>query len=344
MPRGKKKVADIAKEKSHLLDELIKDIDKKHGEGALSTLRGKYAQVMENVSAIPTGSVGLDHILGVGGLPRGRVIEIYGPEAGGKTTLTLHVIAECQKAGGVAVFIDAEHALTPEYAQDVGVDMTELLVNQPACGEDALELVKDLASSGSVDLIIIDSVAALVPRAELEADMDKMTIGLQARMMSSALRKLTGVIGKNGPTVIFINQLRHKIGGYGNPETTPGGNALKYYSSIRLDVRRIGQIKKGEEVIGNRVKVKVVKNKMAPPFRTAEFDLVFGRGISWEGELIDLGVASGAISKKGAWYSRGEDNIGQGRDRVATYLRENPKITAEIQKQVRGYLHGDANV
>jgi len=338
MPKGKKKV--VTAERGKVLEDLIASTNKLMGEGTVGTLRGKHATKVKSKGTISTGSMGLDYILGGYGLPRGRIVEIYGPEAGGKTTLTLHVIAECQKSGGVAAFIDAEHALTPEYALDVGVDLESLLINQPACGEDAFHLVEHLIKSGNVDLIVVDSVAALVPRAELDADIDKMQVGLQARLMSKAMRKLTAIIGSTGTTVLFINQLRMKIGGYGNPETTPGGNALKYYSSVRMDVRRIGAIKKGEVVTGNRVKVKVVKNKLAPPFRTAEFDLVFGKGISWQGELLDYGVASGSIAKKGAWYSRGEDQIGQGRDRVIGYMNENPEITEQIKTEVMGYLNG----
>jgi len=344
MPK-KKKGEKSASTREQVLEELISSTNKLLGDGTIGTLRGRFATKAESTAgAISTGSIGLDYILGVGGLPRGRVIEIYGPEAGGKTTLTLHVIAECQKAGGVAAFIDAEHALTPEYARDVGVDLESLLINQPGCGEDAFILTEQLIKSGSVDLIVIDSVSALVPRAELDADMDKIQVGLQARLMSKAMRKLTAIIGASGTTVIFINQLRMKIGGYGNPETTSGGNALKYYSSMRIDVRCIGKIKRGEEVIGNRVKVKVVKNKLAPPFRTAEFDLVFGKGISWEGELIDYGVAAGVIEKKGAWYSKDGEQIGQGRDSVIAYLHKHPEIAELMKKQVSEYLnHGTTN-
>jgi recombination protein RecA len=340
MPK-KKKGSETSREQ--VLENLISSTNKLLGDGTMGTLRGKFATKTTAVGAISTGSIGLDYILGVGGLPRGRVVEIYGPEAGGKTTLTLHVIAECQKAGGVAAFIDAEHALTPEYAQDVGVDLESLLINQPGCGEDAFTLTEHLIKSGAVDLIVIDSVSALVPRAELDAEMDKMQVGLQARLMSKAMRKLTAIIGATGTTVVFINQLRMKIGGYGNPETTSGGNALKYYSSMRMDVRKIGTLKKGDTVVGNRVKVKVVKNKLAPPFRTAEFDLVFGKGISWEGELIDYGVAAGVIEKKGAWYSKDGEQIGQGRDRVVAYLHEHKDSAELMKKQVAEYLNNGTN-
>ena len=339
----KKKGRKSSSDREKVLEDLIVSTTKLLGEGTIGTVRGKHAMKSDAPNGtISTGSIGLDYILGVGGLPRGRVIEIYGPEAGGKTTLTLHVIAECQKVGGVAAFIDAEHALTPEYAQDVGINLEALLINQPGCGEDAFQLVDHLVKSGKVDLIVIDSVSALVPRAELDADMDKIQVGLQARLMSKAMRKLTAIIGATGTTVIFINQLRMKIGGYGNPETTSGGNALKYYSSMRMDVRKIGTLKKGDTVIGNRVKVKVVKNKLAPPFRTAEFDLVFGQGISWEGELIDYAVAAGAIEKKGAWYSRNGEQIGQGRDRVITWMRENTTEAETMKTQVAEYLNNGA--
>jgi recombination protein RecA len=344
MPRKKKdKEKDPAALAVDEIAAIVEETNKLFGKGTMGTLRGKFANREASKGAISTGSVGIDSALGVGGLPRGRVVEIYGPEAGGKTTLTLHVIAECQKAGGVAAFIDAEHALTPEYAQDVGVDLEALLFNQPASGEDALDLVLHLVKSNRIDLIIVDSVAALTPQAELDADMDKMQVGLQARLMSKALRKLTAAIGQTGTTLVFINQVRMKIGvTWGSPETTPGGNALKFYSSVRMDVRRIGSLKRGDTVTGNRVKVKIVKNKLAPPFRQAEFDLIFGQGISWESELIDYGTACGAIEKSGAWYSYGGERIGQGREKVSIFLRDNAKATADIRSRVAEYLNDRA--
>tara|TARA_Y100001973_G_scaffold106807_1_gene188082 strand:- start:21875 stop:22927 length:1053 start_codon:yes stop_codon:yes gene_type:complete len=347
MPRKKKQsaealaIAPTAEDREQLIENLVATAEKQFGKGSIGTLRGKFAVRETAKGSISTGSIGLDHALGVGGLPRGRIVEVFGPEASGKTTLTLHLLAECQKAGGVAAFIDAEHALTPEYAEDVGVNLEELLFNQPESGEDALSLVDHLVSTGKVDLIVVDSVAALTPMKELEADMDELQVGLQARLMSKAMRKITGTIGKTNTTVVFINQIRMKIGvKWGSPETTPGGNALKFYSSVRLDVRRIGSLKKGEAVMGNRVKVKIVKNKVAPPHRTTEFDLMFGQGISWESELMDYGIACGAIEKKGAWYSYNGESVGQGRDRVATYLREHPKVVVEIQEKVKEYLDG----
>jgi recombination protein RecA len=292
-----------------------------------------------DIDVISTGSLGLDVALGVGGLPRGRVIEIYGPESSGKTTLTLHVVAEMQKVGGTCAFIDAEHALDVSYAQKLGVNLSEMLISQPDTGEQALEIVDALVRSGSVDLVVIDSVAALVPKAEIEGDMGASLPGLQARLMSQALRKLTSSISRSNCTVIFINQIRMKIGVmFGNPETTTGGNALKFYSSVRLDIRRIGAIKKGEEVVGNETRVKVVKNKIAPPFKQAEFDIMYGAGISREGEIIDLGVTAGIVDKAGAWFSYNGERIGQGKDNVREYLREHPAMAIDIENRVREKL------
>ena len=288
------------------------------------------------MESISTGSLGLDIALGIGGLPRGRIIEIYGPESSGKTTLALHVAAEAQKIGGVCAFVDAEHALDPVYAKKLGVKVEDLLISQPDAGEQALEIADTLVRSGAVDVLVIDSVAALVPRAELEGDMGDHHVGLQARLMSQALRKLTSSISKSRTTVIFINQIRMKIGVmYGSPETTTGGNALKFYASVRLDIRRIGQIKEGEEVKGNQTRVKVVKNKVAPPFRVVEFDIMYGEGISYLGELVDLGVKSGVVEKSGSWYSYGSERIGQGRENAKVYLSENQKIADEISRAVK---------
>ena len=289
-----------------------------------------------DIEAVSTGSIGLDVALGIGGLPRGRVIEVYGPESSGKTTLALHVIAEAQKAGGVAAFVDAEHALDPVYAAKLGVDVNELLISQPDTGEQALEITDTLVRSGAISVLVIDSVAALTPRAELEGDMGDSLPGLQARLMSQALRKLTGSISKSGCMVIFINQIRMKIGVmYGSPETTSGGNALKFYSSVRLDIRRIGAIKYRDEVIGNQTRVKVVKNKVAPPFRQVEFDIMYGQGISKTGEIIDLGVQAGVVEKSGSWYSYGDERIGQGRENVRAFLLEHPEVADRIERQIR---------
>jgi recombination protein RecA len=291
------------------------------------------------VNTIPTGSIALDAALGVGGVPRGRVVEIYGPESSGKTTLTLHVVAEAQKIGGTAAFVDAEHALDPIYAEKLGVDMDELLVSQPDTGEQALEITDMLVRSGAVDVVVVDSVAALTPKAEIEGDMGDSHVGLQARLMSQALRKLTGNIQRSNCLVIFINQIRMKIGVmFGNPETTTGGNALKFYSSVRLDIRRIGAIKKGDEVIGNETRVKVVKNKVAPPFKQTEFEILYGQGVSREGEIIDLGVKNGIVDKSGAWYSYNGDRIGQGKDNVRNFLKENPEIAQEIEGKIRAIV------
>ena len=315
------------------LDLAIKQIDKAFGKGTLIRLGDKEVIPTE---AISTGSLGLDLALGVGGLPKGRVIEIYGPESSGKTTLTLHAIAEAQKAGGVCAFIDAEHALDVKYAKDIGVDIDNLLVSQPDFGEQALEILETVIRSGAVDLVVVDSVAALTPKVEIDGDMDDQQVGVQARLMSKALRKITGLLSKMNCTVIFINQIRMKIGmtGYGSPETTTGGNALKFYSSVRLDIRRIATLKQGENSIGNRVKVKVVKNKVAAPFKQAEFDIMFGEGISKTGELVDYGVKLDIIDKAGAWFSYGDTKIGQGRENSKVFLRDNPAIAKEIEDKI----------
>ena len=326
---------DENKKKS--LDAALKSLDKTFGKGTILRLGDKE---VEHIDAISTGSVGLDLALGIGGVPKGRIIEIYGPEASGKTTLTLHIIAECQKAGGVCAFIDAEHALDVKYAGNLGVDTENLYISQPDFGEQALEIVETIARSGAIDLVVVDSVAALTPKAEIEGDMGDQHVGLQARLMSQALRKLTGIVHKMNCTVIFINQIRMKIGamGYGTPETTTGGNALKFYSSVRLDVRRIATLKQNEEPIGNRVKVKVAKNKVAPPFKQAEFDVMFGEGISKEGEVIDYGVKLDIIDKSGAWFSYKDKKIGQGRENSKIFLKENPKICEEIVKAIQGSI------
>lgn len=326
---------DENKKKS--LDAALKSLDKTFGKGTILRLGDKE---VEHIDAISTGSVGLDLALGIGGVPKGRIIEIYGPEASGKTTLTLHIIAECQKAGGVCAFIDAEHALDVKYAKNLGVDTDNLYISQPDFGEQALEIVETIARSGAIDLVVVDSVAALTPKAEIDGDMGDQHVGLQARLMSQALRKLTGIVHKMNCTVIFINQIRMKIGamGYGTPETTTGGNALKFYSSVRLDVRRIATLKQNEEPIGNRVKVKVAKNKVAPPFKQAEFDVMFGEGISKEGEVIDYGVKLDIIDKSGAWFSYKDKKIGQGRENSKAFLKENPKVLEEITKAIQGSI------
>jgi len=312
-------------------------IEKQFGKGAVMRMGDDSAA--RNIETISTGSLTLDIALGVGGLPKGRVIEIYGPESSGKTTMTLHTIAECQKAGGTAAFIDAEHALDPGYAEKLGVKIDDLLVSQPDNGEQALEIADMLVRSGGVDLVVIDSVAALTPRAEIEGDMGDSHMGLQARLMSQALRKLTGNIQKSNTMVIFINQIRMKIGVmFGSPETTTGGNALKFYASVRMDIRRIGAIKKGDEIVGNQTRIKVVKNKMAPPFKEAEFEILYGQGVSHAGELIDLGVKEGLINKAGSWYSYQNDKIGQGKENVKIYLNENPDIADTIEKLLREKL------
>ncbi|CAD5373192.1 DNA strand exchange and recombination protein with protease and nuclease activity [Rubrivivax sp. A210] len=321
-------------EKAKALQAALAQIEKQFGKGSI--MRLGEGEVIEDIQVVSTGSLGLDIALGVGGLPRGRVVEIYGPESSGKTTLTLQVIAEMQKQAGTCAFIDAEHALDIQYAQKLGVNLQDLLISQPDTGEQALEIVDALVRSGSIDLIVIDSVAALTPKAELEGEMGDSLPGLQARLMSQALRKLTATIKKTNTMVIFINQIRMKIGVmFGNPETTTGGNALKFYASVRLDIRRTGNIKKGEEVIGSETKVKVVKNKVAPPFKTAEFDILYGEGISRQGEVIDMGVNARILEKSGAWYAYNGEKIGQGKDNAREFLRENPDIAREIENKVR---------
>jgi len=321
-------------EKAKALQAALAQIEKQFGKGSI--MRLGEGEKIEDIEVVSTGSLGLDIALGVGGLPRGRVVEIYGPESSGKTTLTLQVIAEMQKQGGTCAFIDAEHALDTSYAQKLGVNLQELLISQPDTGEQALEIVDALVRSGSVDLVVVDSVAALTPKAEIEGEMGDALPGLQARLMSQALRKLTATIKKTNTMVIFINQIRMKIGVmFGSPETTTGGNALKFYASVRLDIRRIGSIKKGEEVIGNETKVKVVKNKVSPPFKTAEFDILYGQGISREGEVIDMGVTHKILEKSGAWYAYNGEKIGQGKDNAREFLRENPELAREIENKVR---------
>ena len=320
--------------KKKALDSALAQIDKQFGKGSVMRMDG--TQVIQGIQSVSTGSLGLDIALGIGGLPRGRVVEVYGPESSGKTSLTLSVIAELQKIGGTAAFIDAEHALDTQYAAKLGVNIEDLLVSQPDTGEQALEITEMLVRSGSVDIIVIDSVAALTPRAEIEGDMGDSHMGLQARLMSQALRKLTGTIQKTNTMVIFINQIRMKIGVmFGNPETTTGGNALKFYASVRLDIRRIGAIKKGDEIIGAETRVKVVKNKVAPPFRQAVFDVLYGEGISLEGEIIEQGVILDLIEKSGSWYAYKGEKIGQGKDNVREYLKENPEISKEIEDAIR---------
>jgi recombination protein RecA len=326
-------VKETGDNKQKALDAALSQIDRAFGKGSVMKLGSKPNQ---NIEAISTGSLGLDIALGVGGLPKGRIVEIYGPESSGKTTLALHVVAEAQKAGGTAAFVDAEHALDPLYAKKLGVDVAELLVSQPDTGEQALEIADTLVRSGAVDVLVIDSVAALTPRAELEGEMGDSLPGLQARLMSQALRKLTGSISKSNCLVVFINQIRMKIGVmFGSPETTTGGNALKFYASVRLDIRRIGALKDRDEVIGNQTKVKVVKNKVAPPFREVEFDILYGEGISKTGELIDLGVKGNIIEKSGSWYSYDSQRIGQGRENARKFLLENTSMSAEIEAKVR---------
>lgn len=329
---------DENKKKS--LELAIKQIDKQFGKGTILRMGDRE---IEPIDAINTGSLGLDLALGIGGIPKGRIIEIYGPESSGKTTLTLHLIAQCQKAGGVCAFVDAEHALDPNYAKNLGVDIDNLYISQPDFGEQALDVVETLARSGAVDLIVVDSVAALTPKNEIDGDMGDQHVGLQARLMSQALRKLTSVVHKMGSTVIFINQIRMKIGatGYGTPETTTGGNALKFYSSVRIDVRRIATLKQGDDPVGNRVRVKVVKNKVAPPFKQAEFDIMFGEGISREGELMDYGVKLDIIDKSGAWFSYASTKLGQGRENAKAFLKENEAVATEIENKIRENI-GDA--
>ena len=321
-------------EKIKALDAAISQIEKQYGKGAVMKLGDSSANM--NVEAIPTGSLSLDLALGIGGIPKGRIVEIYGPESSGKTTVTLHMIAEVQKRGGIAGFIDAEHALDPAYAKNIGVDIDNLYISQPDCGEQALEITETMVRSGAIDIVVVDSVAALVPKQEIDGDMGDVVMGAQARLMSQAMRKLTAVISKTNCTVIFINQLREKLGVmFGNPETTTGGRALKFYSSVRLDVRRTEAIKQGGEVIGNRTKVKIVKNKVAPPFKEAEFDIMFGKGISKTGDILDLAADNGIIVKSGAWYAYEGNKIGQGRENTKQYLIENPEICDEIEQKVR---------
>jgi recombination protein RecA len=327
-------VEGASMEKQRALEAALAQIDKNFGKGSIMRL-GANDRIMD-VEAISTGSLGLDIALGIGGLPRGRVIEIYGPESSGKTTLALSVVAESQKKGGICAFVDAEHALDPVYARKLGVKVEDLLISQPDAGEQALEIADTLVRSGAVDVMVVDSVAALTPKAELEGEMGDMQPGMQARLMSKALRKLTASISKSKCMVIFINQIRMKIGiMFGNPETTTGGNALKFYASVRLDIRRIGQIKEREEVVGNQTRVKVVKNKVAPPFKQVEFDIMYGEGISKTGELVDLGVRAGIVEKSGAWFSFGGERIGQGRENTKAYLKEHPKVANDIEKAVR---------
>ncbi|OGI03039.1 MAG: recombinase RecA [Candidatus Melainabacteria bacterium GWF2_32_7] len=332
----KQEVSESSKERKKALEIALDKIEKDFGKGSIMRL-GDKASV--SVESIPTGALSLDLALGIGGVPRGRIVEIYGPESGGKTTLALHIVAEAQKKGGIAAFVDAEHALDPEYSRKLGVKVDELLVSQPDTGEQALDITEELVRSGAVDVIVIDSVAALVPRAEIDGEMGDAHMGLQARLMSQALRKLTAVVGKTRTTVIFINQLRSKIGVvYGNPETTTGGNALKYYASLRLDIRKIETLKKDGQEFGNRVKVKVVKNKVAPPFRIAEFDIIYGEGISKIGCIIDVAVTTNIINKSGTWFNYGDVKFGQGKEKVKEYLMENPKLLEEIDTKVRENL------
>ncbi|MCH5248609.1 MAG: recombinase RecA [Lachnospiraceae bacterium] len=321
-------------EKLKALDAAIGQIERQFGKGAVMKLGDPSVQM--NVETIPTGSISLDLALGLGGIPKGRIVEIYGPESSGKTTVTLHMIAEVQKRGGIAGFIDAEHALDPVYAKNIGVDVDNLYISQPDNGEQALEITETMVRSGAIDIVVVDSVAALVPKAEIDGDMGDSHVGLQARLMSQALRKLTAVISKSNCTVVFINQLREKVGiMFGNPETTTGGRALKFYSSVRLDVRRIESLKQGGEVIGNRTRVKVVKNKIAPPFKEAEFDIMFGEGISVIGDILDLAADNGIINKSGAWYAYEGNKIGQGRENAKQYLKDNPAVCDEVEKKVR---------
>ena len=328
------KKSSKSEDKSKALAAALAQIEKQFGKGSIMKMDGSHQD--ENLEVVSTGSLGVDLALGVGGLPRGRIVEIFGPESSGKTTLCLETIAQCQKNGGVCAFIDAENAFDPIYARKLGVKVEELMVSQPDTGEQALEICDMLVRSGGVDMVVIDSVAALVPKAEIEGDMGDSHVGLQARLMSQALRKLTGHIKKTNTLVVFINQIRMKIGVmFGSPETTTGGNALKFYASVRLDIRRTGQIKKGDDVIGNETKVKVIKNKVAPPFRQAEFDILYGEGVSWEGELIDLGVKYDIVEKSGAWYSYNGAKIGQGKDNVRVWLKENPDVANEIDSKIR---------
>jgi len=328
--------AGVSNERAKALSLAIEKIEKDFGKGSIMKLGDKTTV---NVDAIPTGALSLDVALGIGGIPRGRIIEIYGPESSGKTTLAQHIVAECQKKGGIAAFVDAEHALDPEYARNLGVNIDELLISQPDTGEQALDITEELVRSGAVDIIVVDSVAALVPKAEIEGTMEDQQMGLQARLMSKALRKLTGVIGKTNTTVIFINQLRQKIGVmYGNPETTTGGNALKYYASVRMEIKRTETLKGEGEDVGNHVRVRVLKNKVAPPFRTAEFDIIFGKGISKTGNILDVAVNLNIVNKAGAWFSYNDTKLGQGREKSKEFLEANPDLLAEIERLVREKL------
>ncbi len=341
MAKQQAEAVNPANEKLKALQTTLEKLDKAYGKGTV--MRLSDTKVMD-VPVISTGSLGLDLALGVGGVPRGRVIEIYGPESSGKTTLTMHCIAEAQKAGGLAAFIDAEHAFDKGYAEKLGIDTSQLLISQPDNGEQALEIAEQLIASGAIDIVVIDSVAALVPKAELEGDMGDSKMGLQARLMSQALRKLTGVINRTGCCVIFINQLRDKIGVmFGSPETTTGGNALKFYSSVRLDIRRIGQIKDGDQVVGNRTRVKVVKNKVAPPFRVVEFDIMYGEGISKAGEVLDLAVEMEIVKKAGSWFSFGTERLGQGRDGVKDMLKDNHELLEILEQRIKDKIKGDEN-
>ena len=334
---------NVQEEKLKALEHALADLDKQFGKGAVMKM-GSDA-VNRDIPVIPTGCLTLDYALGVGGIPRGRIVEIYGPESSGKTTVALHIVAEAQKAGGIAAFVDAEHALDPLYAKKLGVNIDELYVSQPDTGEQALEITEALVRSGALDVVVIDSVAALVPKAEIDGEMGASFVGLQARLMSQALRKLTGIINKTGCVAVFINQLREKVGVmYGNPETTPGGRALKFYSSVRLDVRKGEALKNGSEIVGNHTKVKVVKNKVAPPFRIAEFDIIYGEGISKEGTLLDMAVEYGIITKSGAFFSYQDQRLAQGRDNARNYLKDNPELTAEIDRQVRAKLFAPKNL
>ncbi len=330
-------MADVNKEKERAIELAVSQIDKQFGKGSIMRLGESGAKV--EIPAISTGCLSLNAALGVGGIPRGRITEIYGPEASGKTTLALHVIAEAQKKGGFAAFVDAEHALDPVYARKLGVDVNNLLVSQPDSGEQALEITETLVRSGAIDVIVIDSVAALVPRAELEGEMGDAHVGLQARLMSQALRKLTGAVNKSKTSVVFINQIREKVGVmFGNPETTSGGRALKFYTSIRMDIRRIGSIKEGSDTVGNRTRVKVVKNKVASPFKQVEFDIMYGQGISYEGDLLDLAVDADIVEKAGSWYSYGDERLGQGRENAKQFLIDNKDILGDIEHEVKGFL------
>lgn len=336
MAKEEEKATSVSDERTKALKMAIEKIEKDFGKGSIMKLGDKPAV---NVEAIPTGSLALDIALGIGGVPRGRIIEVYGPESSGKTTLAQHIVAECQKKGGIAAYVDAEHALDPEYARNLGVDIDNLLISQPDTGEQALDITEELVRSGAVDVVVVDSVAALVPKAEIDGSMEDQQMGLQARLMSKALRKLTGVIGKTNTTVIFINQLRMKIGVmYGNPETTTGGNALKYYASVRMEIRRTEGLKGDGEEIGNHVRVKVLKNKVAPPFRTAEFDIIFGKGICKIGNILDVAVNFGIVDKAGAWFSYNNEKLGQGREKSKEFLAENPDLLKEIEGKIRAKL------